>query len=280
MEPQIQKLTETLARALAAGDLITVLTGAGISADSGIPTFRGPEGYWTIGSQNYMPTEMATRAMFNRHPREVWKWYLYRFSICADALPNPGHLALVEMERLLGDRFRLITQNVDGLHLRAGNSPERTFQIHGNLNTMRCMEECSSAVYPLPIKQPASSRLQDLSPEEWKAFTCSACGALTRPHVLFFDEYYDELHYKFDSTLQVAAETSLLITVGTTGTTNLPGQVVSTVLRRQKPIININIEANVFSRAAQESPGGMFLKGTSSTHLPAFVACLEDILDK
>ena len=78
---------------------VTVLTGAGISAESGIPTFRGPEGFWTVGSQEYHPQDMATFSMFREKPYEVWKWYLYRMGICAGAEPNPGHLAVAKLER-------------------------------------------------------------------------------------------------------------------------------------------------------------------------------------
>ena len=81
------------------------MTGAGISAESGIPTFRGPEGYWTFGSREYHPQEMATFNMFSRHPEEVWRWYLYRLGVCSNAEPNDGHYALVDMEELLEDRF-------------------------------------------------------------------------------------------------------------------------------------------------------------------------------
>ncbi|NNE36864.1 MAG: RNA polymerase subunit sigma, partial [Gammaproteobacteria bacterium] len=80
---------------------VTFLTGAGISAESGIPTFRGPEGYWSVGSREYQPQEMATYAMFCQHPDEVWKWYLYRLGVCQDASPNDGHKALVELETYL-----------------------------------------------------------------------------------------------------------------------------------------------------------------------------------
>ena len=267
-----------MTKALRSDGLITVLTGAGISAESGIPTFRGHEGFWTIGSKNYMPSEMATGAMLHQKPEEVWKWYLFRFGICVDALPNPGHTAVVELERLLGDRFRLITQNVDGLHLRAGNTPERTYQIHGNLYSMRCRDECSLDVYPLPLKQLMKPQLQGLSQEDWEILKCPACGSMTRPHVLFFDEYYDEHHYKFESTLRAADRTALLIIVGTTGTTNLPSQVVTTVLRQGGSIIAIDIEANIFSRAALQSPGGLFLQGSSTVHLPYLANCLKDIL--
>ncbi|MEQ1739336.1 MAG: Sir2 family NAD-dependent protein deacetylase [Methyloglobulus sp.] len=143
MISRFDQLVRTIANVLKTGDLITVLTGAGVSAESGIPTFRGPEGYWTVGSRNYQPSEIATQAMFQRNPKEIWKWFLYRRGICEDALPNPGHLAIVKMEKLLGSRFRLVTQNVDGLHLRAGSNIDRTYQVHGNLNYMRCARECS-----------------------------------------------------------------------------------------------------------------------------------------
>ena len=148
-------MIEAIARRLQSGGRLTVMSGAGISAESGIPTFRGPEGYWTVGSKVYHPREMATRAMFDRSPREVWHWYLYRMGVCRRAAPNAGHRAVADLERLLGERFTLITQNVDGLHLRAGSSPRRTLQIHGNVFFMRCAGECSAAVFPLPADVPA-----------------------------------------------------------------------------------------------------------------------------
>ena len=97
-------------------------TGAGISAESGIPTFRGPEGYWTVGSKEYHPQEMATNRLFRQQPWDVWQWYLYRTSVCARAKPNRGHAILVELEQRLQDRFLLITQNVDNLHILAGKA--------------------------------------------------------------------------------------------------------------------------------------------------------------
>ena len=101
-----------------------MLTGAGVSAESGIPTFRGREGYWTVGSTEYHPQEMATLQAFEAMPEEVWRWYLYRLGACREAQPNQAHRAIVRLEERLGDRFCLITQNVDGLHLRAGSSPD------------------------------------------------------------------------------------------------------------------------------------------------------------
>ena len=94
------------------GRKLTVLTGAGLSADSGIPTFRDVDGFWTVGSENYTPEEMGTYRMFCAKPLEVWKWLLYRKGICAKASPNKGHEAIRKLEEIFCDRFRLISQNV------------------------------------------------------------------------------------------------------------------------------------------------------------------------
>lgn len=253
------------------GGFITVLTGAGISAESGIPTFRGPEGYWTVGSKVYHPQEMATFEMFSRMPDEVWRWYLYRMGVCAAAAPNPGHQALVAMERHFGDRFTLITQNVDGLHLRAGNSLERTYQIHGNVFFMRCALNCTDDVYLLPAEVQPKTADEPLTAEDRKHLRCPRCGAYSRPHVLFFDESYNEEHYRFYSSLNTARDTDLLIVVGTSGATNLPNQIVHEVLNHGGMIVDINIEENPFSRLAAKSAHGFFLQEPSATALPALL---------
>src|SRR6185503_4423173 len=106
--------------ALARSGAVVALTGAGVSAESGIPTFRGKEGYWTIGAREYHPQELATHAAFEEMPWSVWAWYLYRRGVCMRAQPNAAHAALVRLATRLPDRFALVTQNVDGLHRRAG----------------------------------------------------------------------------------------------------------------------------------------------------------------
>ena len=267
-----EHLREFLSETTAAGSRVAILTGAGISAESGIPTFRGPEGYWTVGSAVYRPEEMATWAMFARQPEEVWRWYLYRLGVCRGAQPNAGHRALVDMERLLGERFTLITQNVDGLHLRAGNSRERTLEIHGNINFMRCAVACDEAVYPvpdaaLPAAEGESVRLADLP-------RCPKCGALARPHVLLFDECYNEAHYRFDSALAAAAHTDLLIVVGTSGAANLPNQVARTVFRRGGAIVDVNPNDNPFAELARASGRGFVCRGPAATVLPEIAAAL------
>ena len=257
---------------------ITVLTGAGISAESGIPTFRGPEGYWTIGSKDYHPQEMATYGMFEKKPDEVWKWYLYRINVCGKASPNPGHLALVEMETLFKDRFTLITQNVDNLHLRAGNGSKRTFQIHGNLFFMRCADECALNVHPVPEGLRGRGKDEGLTEEDRSLLMCPDCGSFMRPHVLWFDEMYNEHFYRYHSALRVAGETELLIVVGTSGATSLPNQVVWEVKNRDGVIVDINIAENPFSNLALKSRRGFFIKHPSGRALPNILQVFKEIL--
>jgi len=257
---------------------ITILTGAGISAESGIPTFRGPEGYWTIGSKEYHPQEMATFSMFVKKPDEVWKWYLYRIGVCGKASPNPGHLALLEMETLFKNRFTLITQNVDNLHLRAGNRLEKTFQIHGNVFFMRCAGECALTVYPIPEDLSGRGKNENLTEKDRSLLMCPDCGSRTRPHVLWFDEMYNEHFYRYHSALNVSGETELLIVVGTSGATNLPNQVVWEVKNRDGIIIDINIEENPFSNLALKSRRGFFIKQPSSKALPSILHVFKEIL--
>ncbi len=273
MDPELAKV---LRKTIKSHQQLTVLTGAGISAESGIPTFRGPEGYWTMGSKEYHPQEMATWSMFSRAPLEVWKWYLYRMDVCGRAKPNRGHRALVEMETLFQDRFTLITQNVDNLHLRAGNSPERTFQIHGNIFSMRCADECRETLYPLPDGVSGKSKDQSLTADEIELLKCPACGGITRPHVLWFDETYNEVHFKFESSLKAAAQTDLLIVVGTAGATNLPNQVAALARQTGAVLVDINIEPNPFSRLALSGDKGFFLQESSGKALEEILAVFRE----
>ena len=272
MEPSLEKVLKAFVHS---EKMITVLTGAGISAESGIPTFRGPEGYWTIGSEEYRSQDMATQRMFLKQPHEVWKWYLYRMSVCARAAPNPGHLAVAEMERLFGGRFSLVTQNVDNLHLRAGSTPARTFQIHGNIFLMRCADECSETLTPVPAVFENWSRDRDLTPEDAALLRCPRCGGLSRPHVLWFDEVYNEPFYRLTSTLDVARRTDLLIVCGTSGTTNLPNKVAWEVSRRHSAVIvDVNIDVNPFAALATRL-GGYAVTGTCGQVLPEILALFQ-----
>jgi NAD-dependent deacetylase len=202
-----------------------------VSAESGVPTFRGEEGYWRVGSQHYFPEQLATRAAFSRMPDEIWGWYLYRRSVCRAASPNAGHLALAELERGLaergeGDRFLLVTQNVDGLHLRAGNSQARTYQIHGNIDYMRSVNDHDFRIFPLP--KGLGERWEKgraIGPEQRRLLLCPHDQSPARPHVLWFDESYDEERYRWDSTLSALDRATLVLVIGTSGATNLPSMV-------------------------------------------------------
>ena len=171
------------------------------------------------------------------------------------------------MEKLLGNRFTLITQNVDNLHIRAGSSLHRTFQIHGNIFFMRCAAECTFNLHPVRPELKDKAKGEDLTPADRDLLKCPDCGKLARPHVLWFDEIYNEHHYHYQSSLNAAAETSLLIVVGTSGATNLPNQVVWSVSSRGGIIVDINIEENPFARLALNSGRGFFIQAPSSVAL-------------
>ena len=263
---------EALRRAIAErGGRLVVLTGAGISAESGIPTFRGPEGFWTAGSRVYRPQELATQRMFSANPTVVWPWYLWRQAECAKAEPNAAHRALVRIESALGDRFTLVTQNVDGLHHRSGSSSERTMEIHGNINAHRCAAGCGTRA--------ALPTLDGVGPacefdERWKpALTCSRCGEWMRPHVLWFDEYYDEAQYRFESAIRATEAADALVVVGTTGATSLPAHMLEIARNRAIPIIDVNPDDNPFARAAARSPGG-WLRCPATQGMVAIAAAL------
>jgi NAD-dependent deacetylase len=262
--------------------LILVLTGAGISAESGIPTFRGEEGYWRIGSRNYFPEELATRAAFERMPDEIWGWYLYRRSVCRAASPNRGHLALAELERSLverdeGDRFLLVTQNVDGLHLRAGNSAARTFQIHGNIDYMRSVDDADTEVFPLPRELGDHwERGRALGADQRSLLVCPHNERPARPHVLWFDESYDEERFLFQCSHSAVERARLVIVVGTSGNTNLPSMIVQRAARAHTPLLVINREPSPFSALAEKLSSGYFVRGPAGEILPPLVDVLLD----
>ena len=250
---------------------IAVLTGAGVSAESGVPTFRDAQtGYWA----QFRPEDMATEAGFRAHPQRVWDWYQYRRDLLAGVSPNAGHRALADFQRSHPDRITLITQNVDGLHLRAGNTLKRTFQIHGNVSFMRCSLECSEAVYPIPDVVRPKTKQENLNEIDRKYLTCPLCGARSRPHILLFDESYNEHHYHYFSTIKAAKETALLLVVGTAGATNLPNQVAREAFIRDSVIIDVNIESNPFAKLTQTCTTGFFFQEPSAKALPKIMEAM------
>lgn len=264
---------EAMSHRLTGGALL-VLTGAGLSAASGIPTFRGPEGYWTEGSRHYQPQELATQQAFAQQPATVWRWYLHRHRICRAAEPNQGHQAIAAMEDALGDRLTLVTQNVDNLHLRAGTTPQRCLEIHGNIGFARCANRCHDTRRPLPQTLPQSV---DPLPEETlrEHLSCPDCGGWLRPHVLWFDEYYEEELFRADTAVQRATRADVLLIVGTAGATTLPHRIVELAAAAGACIIEINPERTVFSSSAEHSPGGGLLLLPSEDALPPLANCLH-----
>jgi len=268
MEPKLERILSGVREAR--GNVV-VLTGAGISAESGIPTFRGAEGYWVVGSQNYMPQEMATLEMFEQAPEEVWRWYLYRFGIVRHASPNPGHRALVDLERALGERFTLVTQNIDGLHRRAGS--QRVFCIHGDAAWVRCTAGCGVGLLDLPDLG-IRGKDDPFTAADRARLSCPRCRGWLRPHVLWFDEFYDEEHYRMDSALRAASAADLLLVVGTSGATNLPMQIGRIAYQRCAAMVDVNPEENPFADLAGRSDRGYFARGSASEWLPEIVKAL------
>ena len=177
---------------------VAVLTGSGISADSGIPTFRGADGLW----KTFRAEELATPEAFARNPHLVWEWYNWRREVIAAKQPNAAHEALVELERRLesrADRFHLITQNVDGLHRAAGS--RHVTEIHGNIWRVRCTG-CGGVAdnRDVPIQ---------ILP------TCIHCQAVLRPHIVWFGEALAEEDLR--ESYEALESCEVLLIIGTSG---------------------------------------------------------------
>lgn len=250
--------------------LLVILTGAGISAESGLPTFRGPEGHWTVGSRVYHPQEIATRAAWNEIPVEVWRWYLRLLLPAVRAAPNPGHLAVAELDRHFGARCVTITQNLDGLHVRAGNDPSRTLAIHGDVAHVRCGADCSLDLLPLP----AAVLADDFDPDACPDLRCPRCRALLRPHALFFDEAYTEPLYRSERALAAADRAALLLVVGTSGATTLPNMIARRAVRAGAVFIDVNPEDDPFAELARALRRGVWVESTAGAALPPIAARL------
>jgi NAD-dependent deacetylase len=191
---------------------VVVLTGAGISTESGIPDFRSPTGVWA----RYDPAEYATIDAFRADPRKVWSFYSLRLRILLDAEPNAGHFALAELEHA-GHVTAVITQNIDGLHQRAGSGD--VIEVHGSIRTATC-PGCR-AVYTL-------DELLALL-ESVEAPACPGCGEIVKPDVVMFGELLPEA--AIDRAYELARATGLLLVVGSTlevwPVSMLPGETVA-----------------------------------------------------
>jgi NAD-dependent deacetylase len=202
------------------------ITGAGVSAQSGIPTFRGSDGFWTIGSKNYTPQEMATRAMYQTHPREFLTWYYRRFAQYRDHGPNEVHAWLADKQ--------LITQNIDGLDGKAGN--QNYISIHGRLDEMTLYH--TQGENALRQSTPWEEVDEDhLGDSLLSLFKIGAKGPelnqSLKPYVLLFDEYYTEL-YQISLAEQQMRHASKMVFMGTSFSVNITQ--IALDIARQKAI--------------------------------------------
>jgi NAD-dependent deacetylase len=193
---ELPTIPEELAAALRGARHVAVLTGAGVSAESGIPTFREAQtGLWA----QYDVQELATPQAFRRNPRLVWEWYAWRRGLVAGAQPNPAHMALAALERQV-PKFTLITQNVDSLHQRAGS--QNIIELHGNLAQVKCFSDGG-------LVDAWDDNGPELPPR------CPRCGGPLRPNVVWFGELLPP--EALAAAVEAARACDLFLSVGTSG---------------------------------------------------------------
>ena len=223
-------------------DQILIVTGAGVSHSSGIPTFRGSD-VGAIWKRD--PTELGTNMYFQENPAGSWKWYLWRHDIVRDAKPNPGHFAIAALERYQIDRggdFLLVTQNIDTLHEQAGS--QHMIKVHGTSDRYRCSRR------GCPNGSPDGSIAADLvditefqaNPVEANVPRCALCNSYLRVHVLWFDEtYVGHTNYRWrDVCTAVETQAKLLIFAGTSFSVGVTDLALNFCSRRNVPIFNID----------------------------------------
>lgn len=238
------EIPETLVETLRSAYSVAVLTGSGISAESGVPTFRDAQtGLWA----RYDPMELATPEAFARDPRLVWEWYAWRRKLAEGASPNPGHEALVELERHVPE-FTLITQNVDGLHRRAGS--QRVIELHGNIMRSMCSRE-GVAVEP-----------RGSDPEVPP--TCPRCGALLRPDVVWFGETL--LQKALEEAFMAARNCDLFFSIGTSSLVQPAASLPFEALRGGVSVVEANTDETPLTRHVEYG-----LRGRAGEVLPALV---------
>ncbi len=219
---------------------VVVLTGAGVSAESGVPTFRGKDGLW----RKYRAEELATPEAFSKDPELVWQWYAWRRSLIADAVPNPAHFALAELEGR--SEFTLITQNVDGLHALAGS--ENIIEMHGSIWKLRCIR-CGE-------EREDRSVLEELPPE-------CGCGGLLRPGVVWFGESLDP--EVVNAAFGAVGGASLFLVIGTSSVVQPAASLASVAHNAGAYVVDINIERPAGAVA------DTFLTGPAGEVLPSLL---------
>lgn len=197
---------------------VTVLTGAGVSAESGVPTFRGPGGLW----QGMRAEELATPTAFAKDPKLVWEFYDWRRGVLSGVSPNAAHLALARLEENSKD-FTLITQNVDGLHLAGGST--NVLELHGNIWRVRCTD-CAEVTEnrDVPIEYPPLCR----------------CGSLLRPDIVWFGEMLPGDVFK--EATEAAARADVMLVIGTSGVVQPAASLVPSAKQNKALCVEINPE--------------------------------------
>ena len=240
--------SDTLKARIRTAQSVCVLTGAGISAESGVPTFRGEDGLW----KKFRPEELANFQAFIRNPNLVWEWYAYRRKLIHDVKPNPGHYALVEMERRVKE-FTLVTQNVDNLHRRAGS--KSVVELHGNIERSYCIE-CGATVGEVILDSAV------------EAPRCEKCGGLVRPDVVWFGEMLPV--EAFSRAEKAARHCDLFLCIGTSAVVYPAASLPYTAFDHGAFVIEINRELTELSSRAHET-----LLGAAGEILPQLVSCFD-----
>lgn len=238
------KFSERLLLRLKDAKRVVAFTGAGMSAESGVPTFRGDDGLW----KKFKPEELANFNAFIRNPDLVWEWYKYRKELIASIKPNPGHYALAEMETMF-EKWAVITQNIDNLHRRAGS--KNVYELHGNIERNYCIA-CGRFYSNEEIMQ------------QNKAPRCTQCGGLIRPDVVWFGELLpaDE----WGKSEKAARWSDVFFTIGTSSIVYPAAGLPEIAKRSGSYVVEINVEPTEFSHKADE-----VILGKSGEVLPELV---------
>ena len=246
------KFSEQLLARLDRAHSVVAFTGAGVSAESGVPTFRGTDGIW----KKFKPEDLANVNAFIKNPALVWEWYAHRKRIMANIEPNAGHRALVEMERLF-NRVSIITQNIDNLHRRAGST--RVFELHGSIERNYCIK-CGARYTNEDVLNrigvPACSQLRS------SGATRGPCGGLIRPDVVWFGEMLPE--EEWDGAVHAAEAADVFLCVGTSGVVYPAASIPQMAKKEGAFLVEINPETTSITAIADE-----FLQGPSGVILPA-----------